>query len=342
MLFAVSIVLCHSMLLPQNYGGIHLHITSLGVEYFFILSGFLMAKSAKRRESSFEVGKDTVKFIFKKMTPVIKVYLIAIIFELVSRVLFRPHELNNLSLNIWDLLFARIFGLGGSQGLLVGATWYLFALFPAMFLLYPLLIKYRDAFLYVIAPLVSLFVFGWFSHVYGHINLANQFDGYIVSLGLLRAISEICIGCVSYLVCEKIREYFTSKPSLLFTLFEIVPLCSIFYFATKESRSQRDFLCILLICIGIIAAFSGKSYTNIVLIRVNNKFISFLSKCSLCLYLNHYVWLRNLQALRLNISFEAELAVYISLSLCTAFICFLLLKYVDRLFSYIGLRLAKL
>ena len=46
--FAISIVLCHAMYLPWNTaadGTIKLHVNSLGVEFFFILSGFLMAKS---------------------------------------------------------------------------------------------------------------------------------------------------------------------------------------------------------------------------------------------------------------------------------------------------------
>lgn len=46
--FAISIVLCHAMYLPWNTdaaGNMKLHVNSLGVEFFFILSGFLMAKS---------------------------------------------------------------------------------------------------------------------------------------------------------------------------------------------------------------------------------------------------------------------------------------------------------
>ena len=45
LIFAISIVLCHSMYLPTNKNGINLHVNSLAVEFFFILSGFLMARS---------------------------------------------------------------------------------------------------------------------------------------------------------------------------------------------------------------------------------------------------------------------------------------------------------
>lgn len=50
-IFAISIVLCHSMFLPMNKNGINLHVNSLGVEFFFILSGFLMAFSACKHKN---------------------------------------------------------------------------------------------------------------------------------------------------------------------------------------------------------------------------------------------------------------------------------------------------
>lgn len=45
LVFAISIVLCHAMHLPTNRNGINLHVNSLAVEFFFVLSGFLMARS---------------------------------------------------------------------------------------------------------------------------------------------------------------------------------------------------------------------------------------------------------------------------------------------------------
>lgn len=89
-LFACSIVLCHSMYLPQNYNGVNLHVNSLGVEFFFILSGFLMARSVfKIDEPCMNIGKETVQFILKKLKPIYIVFLIAAVIELLSSVFIR-------------------------------------------------------------------------------------------------------------------------------------------------------------------------------------------------------------------------------------------------------------
>lgn len=353
LLFAISIVLCHSMFLPTNKNGVNLHVNSLGVEFFFILSGFLMARSVcNKKEPCVALGRETAVFLAKKIKPIYTIFLIAAIFEISARIFLRSAPITGLVWNLWDLLFLRAFGFGGRQDLLVGASWFLFALFPAMCILYPLLRKYTDMFLHIIAPLVAFFILGWFSRTYGHINFAlHVTENKIICLGLLRAIAEVCAGCAAYLLCDKLKQMFSENTmeeegrkegTLCITLLEIVPFIAVILFAIYGSRSQTDFLCVLLICIGIIAAFSGKSYTNKALSKIDDNFISVVSKYSVCLYLNHYVWLRTLQDWKLDVSFLAEISIYIALSALTAWFCLILIKYVDMFLSYIGSKFVEL
>lgn len=326
LLFSVSIVFCHAMYLPWNTdaeGNMLLHVNSIGVEFFFILSGFLMARSACRTPPpQGGVGSETTAFLLKKLKPIYPVFLFAAILELAVRFVLRSETADGLVWNIWDFLFLRAFGLGNSTELLVGASWFLFALFPAMWMLYPLLRKYTNTFLHIIAPLIALFLFGWFERRYGNINYALHTNDVNICLGLLRAIAELCIGCVTYSVCESLKQKFKSdKPSVLVTVAEVVCLAIIFPFGIYGTRSKTDFLCILLICIGLIAAFSGKSYTNILLKEVPNSLIASISVYSLSLYLNHYVWLRTLQSWKLALPYNISLLIYMILSLLTAFVC---------------------
>lgn len=339
LVFAWSIVLCHSMYLPTNKNAINLHVNSLGVEFFFILSGFLMARSVyNKKEECTSLGRETVGFLAKKIRPIYTIFLISAAFELCARLFLRSAPITGLIWNIWDLLFLRAFGFGWRQELLVGASWFLFALFPAMCILYPLLRKYTDMFLYVIAPLVTFFILGWFSKTYGHINFAlHVTENKIFCLGLLRAISEVSAGCVAYLIYISLASI-QEESRALFTILETASFVSVILFAVFGTRSQTDFLCILLICIGIIAAFSGKSYTNAMLNKFNDNFISAISKYSVCLYLNHYVWLRTLQDWKLNIPFWQEISIYIMMSALTSLACLILIKHVDSLFSRAGVK----
>lgn len=81
LIFAISIVLCHSMYLPTNKNGINLHVNSLAVEFFFILSGFLMARSVlTNKKSDIKVpslGEDTIVFLKKKLKPIYIIFLIS-------------------------------------------------------------------------------------------------------------------------------------------------------------------------------------------------------------------------------------------------------------------------
>ena len=326
--FAISIVLCHAMYLPWNTaadGTIKLHVNSLGVEFFFILSGFLMAKSVCHMQApppATALGSETTAFLLKKIKPIYPIFIFAATLELIVSVTLRNTLSSEVIWNIWDLLFLRIFGLGASAELLVGASWYLFALFPALWILFPLLRKYTNTFLHIIAPLTAFFLLGWFERQYGNINYAFHTNDWNVCLGLLRAIAELCIGCVAYAICEWIKGRFkTPRPSVLITLAEVLCLAAIFPAAIYGTRSQTDFLCILSICIGLIAAFSGRSYTNILLRAVSNSLISNISAYSLALYLNHYVWLRTLQQWKLAIPYYTGLCIYLILSLLTAFVC---------------------
>lgn len=199
LIFAICIVLCHSMLLPTNINAVHLHVNSLGVEFFFVLSGFLMARSACGKEPCSHLGRETAAFLSHKIKPIYPIFLIAALFEFASRIFLRGGTIGNPCGNLWDLLFLRAFGFGERVDTLVGASWYLFALFPAMALLYPLLRKYTDMFVHVLAPLGACFIMGWFYRRYGHINFAlHVTQNKIVCLGLLRALAELCVGCAAY------------------------------------------------------------------------------------------------------------------------------------------------
>ena len=316
LIFSFSIVLCHAATLSWNK---RFHFSSLGVEFFFVLSGFLMAKSAHGKGDAKEkLGTETVSFLLRKLKVIYPTFLFAVLLEFAAQILLRTSNPGQPYVYLWDLLFLRITGLGGVHLLAVGASWYLFAMFPAMWILYPLLRRFPDMFYNVIAPLTAVLILGWFSITYGSINHSMEFENGI-SMGLLRAIAELCAGCVSFYVCERVKLTGNKKINLFFwTFLEIVPLSGVFLISAFRYRSQTDFICILLVGIGLCAAFSGKSYVSVILQRINLKWASAFS---LALYLNHVVWLRTLNDWKMARPFEWQLSVLIGLSIITAITC---------------------
>lgn len=93
--FAFLIFACHTGLLPWwTMEETLFRSASLGVEFFFILSGFLMLRSAERRPVCTpreEIGPETLRFLGKKWKAIFPVFLFAFVLEIiVSNVL--PHS----------------------------------------------------------------------------------------------------------------------------------------------------------------------------------------------------------------------------------------------------------
>ena len=322
LLFSISIVLNHGQLLPWRPASYH--VGNLGVEFFFILSGFLMAKSVWNKGPCENVGAETIRFLLKKLKSIYPCFLFALAVELFADCVLRTGENAISPVYLWDLLFVRAGGLGGTHQMAVGASWYLFVMIVGMWILYPLLRKYTDVFCHVIAPLVAVLVFGWFSAVHGNIGIAFHFERGIC-LGLLRGISEMCFGCACYAACQKLQA--KGKPSAIWTVIEISAFTATLLIIRFCYRSQLDFVAIFLIGIGIIAAFSGRSYANAWLKAVNIKWIS---QFSLALYLNHYVWLRTLDNWNLPLSFQWQLKVYVGLAVVSAVTCMATLSVINH------------
>ena len=91
-IFSLLIVMFHSNYIPSYFSGDYNWIKSqsIGVEFFFIVSGFLMAKSAQKYQDN--VGTDTGKFILKKYLGILPVYLFAHIISSVVTIIIMPDQ----------------------------------------------------------------------------------------------------------------------------------------------------------------------------------------------------------------------------------------------------------
>ena len=158
-----------------------------------------------------------------------------------------------------------------------------------------------------------------------------------ICLGLLRAIAELCIGCVCYTVTQKLEKNAPAQYSrrsvclstVLWTLAEIVPLVIVLYINATSARSAKDFVCIALIAVSIVAAFSGRSFTAAIVFP--KKLIAWFSRMSLMLYLNHCVWGRMFAACNFPLTFRTQLILYVILSFVSAQVCMLVVDALKEL-----------
>lgn len=306
----------------------------IGVEFFFIVSGLLMANSAeKRRETNdtLSLGKDTYLFMKKKilglMPNIYIAWIIAFFVEHIGNFSVKP-MLKELFYSISELLFITESGfLNYSVG---AGFWYISAMLIAMFILYPLMRKYKDIFFYIIAPLLCIFLLGYSFQTWNSFSGPRTWLGYC-NKGVIRALLGILIGCICYKIGSvlKNRQY-TSLTRYLLTVMELAGYgVLLFLIWVRNGGGRTDWYLLLLMPIPIICSFSQISMLEDVFSRY--RIFHWLGEFSFALYLSHIHWSHKMTILMPESGYYQRFPVYLLLVTATG----LFVMYVSKLLVYI-------
>ncbi len=297
----------------------------IGVEFFFIVSGYLLAKNALNKERiKSSIGEETFDFIWKKIKNffpyMIISFIITIFVNIYNNGMYKRYELIN---SIWNLFFLQTSGIKYTS--ILGQTWYISAMLISMLIIYPLIRKYKKNFVYVIAPIIVIFIGGWLSHTYGTLN-GWEYTGFVYKC-LLRAFFELSLGVILYEIVEKIKKiHYTKLTKIIFTLIEIVGFFSIFLITNiKDAGINYDFIMLLILSISTVMAFSEKTlFIN----YTNTKFFKYIEKLSFPIYLNH-IWIISIVNKKLTyFTYIQKLSIIIILTiLFSIFIMYIVEKF---------------
>ena len=319
-LFSVIIVLHHSRYLVGDKNCIFLG-GALAVEFFFILSGCLMAQSIEKERISHadtsHIGKDTFYFIKRKVNGFFPQILFAWITAFTVTAIASDGSLkdniNSFINGFWELTIVKMVGIstGGSVN---GVVWYISSMLLCMALLYPLIRKFPDVMYHIVIPLVVLLGYGWLCQMYG-----SPRGGPETYKADVRALSGISTGVICYQVAIKLKK--VQLNSLGKAFMSVIKwscyIASIIYMHMVYATKQ-DYFYIFLIAIAIIISYSQQGLDNRIFLK---KGVIWLGKFSLYLYLTHVYWAENL-----NIFFTRDLdnthkmIVYLVLTFINAFI----------------------
>ena len=332
-IFALMIVFHHARYLGGGtdtplFG----NIGYIGVEFFFLVSGYLLAKSALKPPGETPLGCETGKFIYKKITSILPFYLLAVIASLVSEFFVEQRATTDKLSGVFDVIFLGMSGIKTYP--VVNASWYLSAMFISMVILYPLARKFRDKFIYILAPILCIVIFGYLSRNFGNLNQYNN-NFTIVYTGLIRAIAEISLGAIIYEIVEWLKlKQFTVLSKVLCSLLNITLLIFILYSSTVVESSNFDF--VILLAIAVVVCLTFAKIGIIANLRIfETKFFSFLGKLSLVVYLNH-MWVKSL-----IVYFVPEALGYnklLLMFLCSTFIVSFLMLLVNFIINKVSIK----
>ena len=317
------------LVMLHHYGGMS-PAGYLGVDFFFILSGFLLMKNYERengnRISSVDSAwKYTISRYFRIIPHFVFTYILSIIilFVLGYNAPIGSYFVNGL----WELLMLSGFGI--PINLVIGPGWYCSSLLIAGFIVYLLLCYNKNLFIKFVTPVSAMLVFSWLWNSFGNINRWTQYDSFI-STGTLRGFVEIGIGCLCFCVCKYIKEKYINNKYFSFwvPVIQILALSFVLFIILRKGSSYYDFFCVIIFAISIILAFTEIGWLNKV---CNNFLFRFLGKISMSVFLNHVLFtMINWRAL-FNVDWYKGTLIYVIAVLCFSTISTIFVDYINNM-----------
>ncbi|MCI8455417.1 MAG: acyltransferase [Lachnospiraceae bacterium] len=258
----------------------------IGVEFFGIVSGYLLAVSAQKKSACQyqKTGAETFQFIWRKIISFAPYWLFISFMNFclkVSDIKTIGAFFKLLVNSVWGLAFLGMSGIG-KESMLIGVGWYISSMLLASFVLYPLCLYNAKVYTEIVCPLFSLLIFGFFSQRYGTLSRVSQWYGVLYS-GTLRMLASMTLGGVVFALSEKMKRMpFTNFERRLFSIIENTGFILILWIISFKWESTYDFLIVLIyaVCITLICSQVGSANPFF-----NEKWLKNAGNMSLVLYL---------------------------------------------------------
>ncbi len=254
----------------------------IGVEFFFMLSGFFMAHSTQRmRADAPDRAAQYLRFLWKKYVSVFPYHIIAFVLLFVKLCA----DLKGFSLNLLFKVLPNFFLIqrSGIKYYDVNSVeWYISAMLLAMAVILPFAVKYKDTYAKYIAPVSALIIYGFLLHRSGALGNIHAWT----SVGFKcfwRALAGINLGffasaCVA--VLQRCR--FSKKERGVAITVRLILWGTVFVFAFLLYPQRHDFVFVVMMFVALVLTFVfGFESKN-----GSGKVPAYLGRLSLTMYLN--------------------------------------------------------
>ena len=269
----------------------------IAVEFFFICSGFLMAHSAYKEYAGDmspddkTLGKSASSFMYRKIMAFFPYHVIAFIMAWVTVTVINWKGISDAVHNAIESIpgFFLIHMSGWKMENPQFVEWYLSVMILGMLVVYPLIRKHYHVFTRVVAPAAGIFILGYLYHKYHVLGDVKSWDVFCFK-AVLRGVAELCLGAFTYEVVRILKEKIDVRRARLFNTFVYVGgIIAFILFCCRKMDREYQFFWVPVFMLIVAVCFLGGTYLDRIL---NNRFIMFLGKFSLPLYLAQVVGVR--------------------------------------------------
>lgn len=263
-LFASIIVLFHAgadaKIINQTYLLFGIEVSFfrygyLGVEFFFVVSGYLMAKKAYKNIDSTdnELGWETWRFLRHKISAIMPVYVIACLL-VACYFTFYGKGLSFSLERLPSLLFLQRTGIVDKE--YIGIAWYLSSMFIGIAFIYPILKKKYELYTMCIGPIISLLIIGYLIHETGYLGGVSDWLGISYKCNF-RAFAELSLGATCFEISRKLsNKEETRKKRVIWSALSIIAVCFVIMSICSTHRIYNDGVVLLVICFIVVMLFS--------------------------------------------------------------------------------------
>lgn len=276
--FAIIILIYHSHIIYLKSANYFIR-GYLGVEFFFLVSGYYLAKNAKTSGTS--VADASVRYVFNRFFSIISIYLISLIVLCGVLIINRKIEVYSLFIELLKapFNFFRFLVGAGSNILYIEPEWYLSVWLGVSALLYPLLIcRYKNIFKY---GMYVLCIIG-FSYNYVNFGMISNNDAYtVIRPEMIRGFSKMVMGIAVYDVQKMIISNGRSpRKNIFLTCVKYVFYIIFVLNAFRYGEASDDIFAFGYLVLAFFLSVSGFTY-NV----PSNKCTNYAAKFSVTLYL---------------------------------------------------------
>lgn len=262
----------------------------IGVEFFFLLSGLFMTRSIDTKRdtaSNKTLGLDSIKFVIRKYVAFFPYHLFAFVVGFIIYIQkFDFHIIDFCQKVLLVIPQFFLFHLGGltSEAKIVTVEWYLSSMLIGMLIMYPLIRKFYDMYVHVIAPISSLSIMGLSYMKRGSLlGSYNYWEG-ITTWGVLRAIFIMNLGCIAYEIAKYIMaKKLTPFSKVMISLLGLFGYLFTVFFCNFNFDEKVRFSLVLILMFSVAVSYSGINFYGRLF---DNGFCRYIGKLSLPMYLN--------------------------------------------------------
>ena len=249
----------------------------ISVEFFFIVSGFLLYRQCKSNRYA-----TNVEYIKDKYFNIYPIYIICFAVMFIFKTAADPSTRAIYFFDsFWEMVGLQCIGLNRGWDYISGTSWYISALLICGFFLYFLLQNYEKFTVGFLIPLCIMVFYSWFyrNGAILDFTIAGEMPGFYTNGALMRGVTGMGLGVIAARLNSYLQK--NARNILLWKGLGVAGFLIVIVWSFMKGYTYNDFPMAFILCICVAIGFLPNQKIKIPSV------IKYWSKATLGVYLVH-------------------------------------------------------